>query len=83
MKVNVELRNNIFEVLEKQMKANDPPETKINFKRLIKEGYSKADAQVVWTDGPKDWATELEYIESSRNVYYIAENGHTVSFYLS
>ncbi len=61
-----------------------PKHIKIKTKeQVIKEGYSKADAQVVWTDGPKNWANELEYIESNKHVYYIPENGHTVSFYLS
>lgn len=61
-----------------------PKHIKIKTKeQIVKGGYSKADAQVVWAEGPDNWATELEYNQPTGNVYYIAENGHTVSFYLS
>lgn len=45
MKVNENLRNAIFEVIEKQIEANDPAETAINFKRLMDEGYSEFEAK--------------------------------------
>jgi len=45
MEVNENLRKIFFEVIEKQIKANDPPETKINYNRLIKEGFSKFEAK--------------------------------------
>jgi hypothetical protein len=39
MKVNLELREQIFQIIENQIKNNDPPETDITFKRLKKEGF--------------------------------------------
>ncbi len=45
MKVNKNLRNAIFEVIENQIKANDPAETAITLKRLMDEGYSKIEAK--------------------------------------
>jgi hypothetical protein len=41
MKINTELRNQIFEVVENQISSNDPPETKITYDRLIVLGYSE------------------------------------------
>jgi len=41
MKVNTELRDQIFKIIENQMKKNNPPETKLAFKRLQKEGNSE------------------------------------------
>lgn len=48
--------------------------------QIVKGGYGKADAQVIWEDGPEDWALSLTYnvIDS---VYYEANDGVTVSFY--
>jgi hypothetical protein len=40
MKVDTHLRDQIFEVIKNQIKANDPPETKITYDRLIASGYS-------------------------------------------
>ena len=40
MKVDPHLRDQIFEVIKNQIKANDPPETKITYDRLIASGYS-------------------------------------------
>ena len=39
MEPNEELRERIFEVIENQLKANDPPETKATFDRLRKQGF--------------------------------------------
>ncbi len=39
MEVNESLREQIFETIENQIKANDPPETKLTFDRLIDSGY--------------------------------------------
>lgn len=41
MKPNEKLRDEIFQVIKNQLDANDPPETKITFNRLIGLGYSK------------------------------------------
>jgi hypothetical protein len=40
MKHNEILRDQIFEIIRNQIKDNDPPETKITYNRLIKQGYS-------------------------------------------
>ena len=39
MKPNLRLRDNIFEIVDNQIKNNDPPETALTYKRLKKEGY--------------------------------------------
>ena len=40
MKVNKELRDQIFEVVENQIKSNSPPETKLTYNRLSQLGYN-------------------------------------------
>jgi hypothetical protein len=42
---NPHLRTAILEVVDNQLKANDPPETKQTYERLQREGYSKAEAK--------------------------------------
>lgn len=39
MKPNLKLRDNIFEIIDNQIKSNDPPETALTFKRLKNEGF--------------------------------------------
>jgi len=39
MKPNLKLRDNIFEIIDNQVKNNDPPETALTFKRLKEEGF--------------------------------------------
>jgi hypothetical protein len=39
------LRALILEIVENQIQANDPPETKQTFERLVSEGYSKKEAK--------------------------------------
>jgi hypothetical protein len=41
MKVNENLRNAIFEVIDNQVNADDPAETATTLKRLMDEGYSE------------------------------------------
>ncbi len=41
VKVNKELRDEIFSIIEKQLNSNDPPETKITYNRLLNLGYSE------------------------------------------
>lgn len=66
-----------------RLQGYKPKRIKIRTKeQIVKGGFGKADAQVVWTDGPEDWALTLDYASAS-GVYYQAEDGHTVSFYLS
>ena len=45
MKVNEHLRDTIFEVIDNQINANDPPETALTLERLVKEGYSDFQAR--------------------------------------
>ena len=45
MKVNENLRKAIFEVIDKQINANDPAETAITFTRLMNRGYSEFEAK--------------------------------------
>jgi hypothetical protein len=45
MKVNENLRNAIFEVIDNQINADDPVKTAITLKRLMDEGYSEFEAK--------------------------------------
>jgi len=45
MESNKIIREQIFEIIENQIKDNDPPETNLTFNRLIKEGYNKSDTK--------------------------------------
>ena len=49
--------------------------------KTIPSELGKADAQVVWEDGPKDWALEFA-LKNDTLVSRIAEDRDTVSFYL-
>jgi hypothetical protein len=40
MEINKELRDQIFEIIKNQLKANDPPETKATYDRLIDQGFN-------------------------------------------
>ncbi|MBI2998133.1 MAG: DUF1841 family protein [Deltaproteobacteria bacterium] len=42
---NPHLQRAIFEVIDNQIEANDPPETRETFDRLLREGYSKIKAR--------------------------------------
>ena len=42
---NPYLQAAIFEVVDNQMAAGDPPETKATFERLLGEGFSNEDAK--------------------------------------
>ncbi len=59
MKVNENLRNTIFEVIDNQIKDNNPAETAITLKRLIEEGYSEFEAKQLMGQAV---AVELFYI---------------------
>jgi hypothetical protein len=39
MKPNLELRREIFNIVDNQIRNNDPPETKLTYKRLESEGF--------------------------------------------
>ena len=39
------LKSAVLEVVDNQLQANDPPETRQTFDRLISQGYSEEDAK--------------------------------------
>ncbi len=39
MEINELFREQIFEIIENQLRDNDPPETRETFDRLLKEGF--------------------------------------------
>ena len=41
MKTNKKLRDQIFEIINNQIKNNDPPETTLTYNRLINEGFNE------------------------------------------
>ena len=45
MEENPYLKSAILEVVENQLQANDPPETRQTYDRLISEGYSEVEAK--------------------------------------
>lgn len=44
MEDNEILREQIFQIVKNQLDANDPPETKITYNRLIQEGFDDLQA---------------------------------------
>ena len=47
METNHILRQQILDIVDNQMKANEPQETNLTFKRLIEQGYSDSDAKTL------------------------------------
>ncbi len=45
MKPNTRLKAMVLKVVDNQLRANDPPETRSTLERLLKEGYSKKEAK--------------------------------------
>jgi hypothetical protein len=45
MKTNDPLKNQIFEIVENQIRENNPKETKITYERLIELGYNKIESK--------------------------------------
>lgn len=45
MKTNPRMKKIILEVVDNQLKANEPPGTRSTLNRLIEEGYSEKDAK--------------------------------------
>ena len=45
MEENTYLKSAILEVVDNQLQANDPPEARQTFDRLISEGYSEEEAK--------------------------------------
>ena len=42
---NLRLKKSILEVVDNQLKANDPPCTKDTYEKLVAAGYSKSEAK--------------------------------------
>jgi len=40
MKTNEKIRTHILEIVENQLKENNPPETQITYDRLFREGFN-------------------------------------------
>ncbi len=47
MKTSEILREQIIDIVEKQISNNDPPETSLTFKRLISLGYEESDVKML------------------------------------
>jgi hypothetical protein len=47
--------------------------------QIIKQGIGKADAQVIWEEGPEGWTDHVE-VDASSDIDCIIE-GNAVSFY--
>ena len=45
MKTNELFKNQIFEIIENQIRENNPKETNTTYKRLIELGYSKTESK--------------------------------------
>ncbi|MBN1661993.1 MAG: hypothetical protein JW943_00180 [Deltaproteobacteria bacterium] len=45
MPSNPRLKNAIFEVVDNQLRENNPPETTLAYERLLNEGHSKSEAK--------------------------------------
>jgi len=45
-KVNPRLRASFLQIVDNQLRANDPPETRETFDRLVAQGISEEDAKV-------------------------------------
>ena len=68
--------------LEEQarLQGYKPKTIKVKTKeQIIRQGIGKADAQVIWEEGPEGWTDYVE-VGSASDIDYIIE-GNTVSFY--
>ncbi len=45
METNEILREQIFEIIKNQLRNNNPPETKITYDRLLKDGFNDLQAR--------------------------------------
>lgn len=45
MQTNKDLRQEVFSIVDEQIRTNNPPETAETFERLKKEGFSDFDAK--------------------------------------
>lgn len=69
-----------LEETAKQQGYNKSKTIKIRTKeQIIKGGFGKSDAQVIWKKGPDGWATNI-LASLANDIDYIVEK-NTVSFY--
>lgn len=47
--------------------------------QIIKGGFGKSDAQVIWKEGPEGWAADISVSFANDTDYIVEKN--TVSFY--
>lgn len=76
--INERLRRAIFEVIDNQIKTDDPPETALTLRRLMDEGYSEFQArqlvgqaviiEVIDTVKNKKPYNEARYLGNLRNL---------------
>ena len=58
-----------------------PKTIKIRTKeQIIKGGFGKSDAQVIWEEGPLNWTDTINKVLCG-NIDYVIEGPHTVAFY--
>ncbi len=77
-KYNPYLQAAIFEVVDNQMAAGEPPETKETFERLLGEGFSEEDAkkligqaictEIYRTGKYKEFFNRQRYLRNLRNL---------------
>ena len=66
MKTNVKLRDEIFKIINNQIKNNDPPETSLTYNRLISEGFNEFQTQqMIW----QCIAVELFEVMKNKKLY--------------
>lgn len=66
---------------EARQQGYKPKTIKIRTKeQIIKGGFGRSDAQVIWEEGPDNW-TENINITLFKNVDYVVEEPNIVSFY--
>jgi len=67
---------------EKAKQQGYKPKTiKIRTKeQIIKGGFGKSDAQVIWEEGPDNWTDTINKA-LSKNIDYVIEGPKTVAFY--
>jgi len=59
----------------------NPKEIRVrNKEQILKGGYGKADAQVIWKEGPDDWELDVIF-EDTEVVDSTVEDEKSISFY--
>lgn len=73
MKPNERMRDEIFQVIENQLEANDLPEVKITYTRLISLGYSEFETkQLIGQCLAVELFDILKYSKPFNEIRYIA-----------